>query len=97
DRHDGGPGRVHAEGVDPPAVDAGRGDRLTRGRDQGGQVVGVALGGVIRVVPTAVQRVRGRAGPEPAAVAVEDGHADALRPEIDAGDDAHAASGYEWG
>jgi hypothetical protein len=54
------------------------------GRHEGLQVVGVTLRGVVWIVRTLEQRIRGDARAQSAALAVEDRETDALCPEINA-------------
>ena len=90
DGDDAGAGGVEGDGFDLVAGDAGLGEDVAHGGDEGGHLVGVGLGGEVGVFALAMEGVAGGGGAEAAALAVEETYAGTEGSEIDSGDDAHA-------
>jgi hypothetical protein len=82
ERDRGNLGGVHACGS----------ERVPGGGGQSGHLVGVGLRGVVGIFAAAMQRVRGRSGPDGAFLAVNESDANTESAEIDAGDDGHERS-----
>ena len=71
--------------------DAGIGtERGLNGGFQRAAMIRMPLGGKIRIVALAQNRIGRRAEAQPTALAVDDRNPDARRPEINASDDGHA-------
>src|SRR5258708_26504097 len=82
-------GRIEGEGGNVVAGYARGGSGLTGGFSEGAHVVIVALGGVVRVIFLAMERVLRDAGAKTAALRVDDGDAHAQGAEIYARYDGH--------
>ena len=88
-RNHAGAGGVERNGRDVAAADAGALEHIAGGGGQGRHLVGMGLGGKVRIFAAAMQRVRGRGGSDRAFFAVNKSDANAQCAEVNAGYDGH--------
>lgn len=82
-------GGVEGEGDDLVSGSAGLDEDGACGFDEGAHLIGVRLGGKVRVFASAVERVGCGGCSEAAAGAVEEGYADAEGTEVYTGNNGH--------
>ena len=89
DGDDARSGGVERDGFDSVPVDRRAADGVVHRLGQRRHVVGVTLGGVVGIVLLAQKRICAGPRAQTAFGAIEDGYADAQRPEVDTGNDTH--------